>query len=145
MRSADKVNVAARNVEKSEVLRDMIQATVDAKKAMVAALQRDIAELEPNVAKMDDAAKHDRDKLRRLEAGEDVPVRELTSAEMRAIFKAAGWTRSKFYRAERMQALDEAGFEEYLAEVRRLTDDNRRETRALNRVIDRRRRAADLR
>jgi hypothetical protein len=81
---ADKVTVAAGNVDRSTALRDGLQEMVDAKKAMVAKLQRDIAEAETHVARMDDAVKRDQDKLRRLKAGEDIPVREqLGYAEMR--------------------------------------------------------------
>lgn len=136
---ADRAGMAARNVKQSASLRDMFQETVEAKKAMVAALQREIAEGEAHVAKMAEAVERDEDKLRRLEAGEDVPVRELSLADVRAICKAAGWTRSMFYKAERMQELDEAGSEEYIAVMRRLIGDHRRETRALNRVIRQRR------
>jgi hypothetical protein len=136
---ADKIKAATRNVKQSATMRDMFQETVAAKKAMVAKLQVDIAEGETHVANMADAVKRDEDKLRRLEAGEDVPVREMTYAACRAILKAAGWTRSDFTHMERMQELDEAGFDEYLAERLRLEGDNRREMRILNRVINRRR------
>jgi hypothetical protein len=84
-------------------MRDMFQETVAAKKAMVAELQVDIAEGETHVANMADAVKRDEDKLRRREAGEDVPVREMTYTACRAILKAAGWTRSDFTHMERMQ------------------------------------------
>jgi hypothetical protein len=142
---ADKVNIAAGNVRQSAAMRDMFQETVDAKKAMVAKLERDIAEGEAHVAEMAAIVERDQDKLRRLEAGEDVPVLAISYAAVRAMLKRAGWTRSDINRAERMAELDKAGFEEYLAERRRRppSDEKRRETRALNRFIARRRRAAD--
>jgi hypothetical protein len=91
-----RLSIARRNVETSTWLRDMFQATVDSKKAMLAKLQRDIAEGETQVAKMDDAVKHGQDKLNRLKAGEDVSMgKELDYAAIRAILKKAGWTRSK--------------------------------------------------
>jgi hypothetical protein len=89
---------------------------------------------------MDDAVKHDQDELMRLQAGEDVPVQELSYAAARAIFKEAGCTRSDFYRMARMRELDEAGFEEFLAAERHRTKDRRGETRALNKFINQRQR-----
>jgi hypothetical protein len=57
---------------------------------MLVNLQREIADDEAQVARMDDAAKRDQDKLCRLEAGEDIPVKELDYAALRAILKSEG-------------------------------------------------------
>jgi hypothetical protein len=136
---AGKVDVARRNMDTSTRLRDMFQETVDNQKVMLAKLQRDIAEGEAQVAKMDEAVKRDEHKLNRLEAGEDVPVvTELDYGAVRAICKKAGWTRSMFHRAALMARLDDEGFQEYLDELKRLQKDGRGDTRALNMVLRRR-------
>jgi hypothetical protein len=135
----DKLKRATRNVDLSIALRDMFRGTVASKKVMLAKLQRDIAEGEAQVAKMDDAVKHDEDKLRRLEAGEDILVRKpLDYAGMCATLKEAGWTKSDVLRAERMARDLDDGLTEFIAEeVRRLTN-GRSKNRALNRFINRR-------
>jgi hypothetical protein len=136
-----KIETETRNLKRSTDLRDMFQEMVDGKKALLAKLQREIAEGEVHVAKMDDSVKHHRDKLDRLEAGEDVPVsKELDRAATRAICKEAGWTRSNFHRAALMQELGgEEGFTEYLDEIHRSRKDHRGDTRVLNRVLRRQR------
>jgi hypothetical protein len=135
-----KIDVARRNVDISTRLRDMFQGTVDSQKVMLAKLQRDLAEGEAQVAKMDEAVKRDEHKLSRLEAGEDVPVvKALDYAAVRAICKENGWTRSMFHQAALMAGLDDEGFREYLDELKRIQKDGRGDTRALNRVLRRRR------
>jgi hypothetical protein len=67
----------------------MFREMAEGKKELVAKLQHDIAEYEAQVAAMNGAIESDQDKLSRLEAGEDVPVRELDAV---AILKANGVT-----------------------------------------------------
>jgi hypothetical protein len=138
-----KTEVAKRNVEFSTSLRDMFSEMADGKKAMLANLQREIAECEAQVVAMGDAVKVDQDKLARLEAGEDVPVKELDCAAMVAILKSAGLTDADIRHMRRVACLSEAGFDQYSDErIRAMHRHDERSGRTIARRILRREQSA---
>jgi hypothetical protein len=119
-KAARKIGIARHNVEVWAKVRDDSRWMIEQKKALIATLEKQIAEDTALAMEAHRFAKAEQDKVNRLKGGEDVDVGE--AIDMRAILKQAGWTAADFRRADRLCQIGEEGRQELKAVMHEARD-----------------------
>ena len=119
-------------------MRENWEEQVAGKKAIVAKLERDIAEAQTEAARASEHVANAQARIERLQKGEPVEG-GLSRIDAVALLRAQGWTASDFRHMDRLGSLDEAEVKQYLDDVTDAGDIDRRE-RAVVRAILRARR-----
>jgi len=98
--------------------RDLHAERIAGQKALIANIERDIAADEAAAAEAGESAREAKDRRGRLERGEDAPMNlSDRPLDIERAFKEAGWTARELRRSDRMAALTEPEFEEFLKDV----------------------------
>ena len=125
-----------------ESLRDMHQANLDDNKGMVEAAGRAVAQAQSGVEAASAKAAAAKDRVARLKRGEEVAGgvdRKLTREDAERAMREAGLSDRDIKKIRIVARLDNAGLEEYVAEVDKLHDRARRgEYRVAREVLMRR-------
>lgn len=126
-------------------LREGWQDEVTGKRALVAKLERDIAQAEEQAAQAGEHAVNARARIARLRKGEPVDggLSRLTLKDMAGILTAAGASASDIRHWQRIARLDEAEFEQFIETAHDSAVSDRRE-KAIVRAILRRKVAKGL-
>jgi hypothetical protein len=122
-RRAAQIANLRKDIETSDRLGEMISEMIEGRRAMVAALTAEIAELEPHHRTLKDGAAADHEHITRLECGEDIAAglngRRFGPAETSAIVRAIGVTAAGMQHMQNVAAMPEQMHEEYIAKISR--------------------------
>ena len=99
---------------------DMLKSNAEDQKGLAKTVSRTIAELEAGAADAAVRADTAKERLAKIERGEDVQGGLGKPIDVDEILRSAGWTAADFRHAETISELDKLGaFEEFLAEVKK--------------------------